>query len=236
LSDQEQKDAVERLLRRPLNGFFGFTFTNAVPQKEFFDNIKRSGQGFSVYGGWHMDPYPFAAGIEGDILFYGSDERRGLLNWKDPYGVWHTDHDTISTQNMVIPVNVFIRVMPTIARTISPYVEGIVGVTFMSLSVDYKSSYSYAGSNYNDKQSKSDIAFNYGVGAGIMIKLVDFIQIPNSISNLNLDIRMRYLYGGEAEYYKAKFDDTKNPPQLNLNGFKSNTDLVLFMAGITFRF
>lgn len=234
LSQDEQAIAIERLKSKPLNGFFGLSFTNAVPQNEYFDNFKRSGQGFSLYGGYHMDPLPFVFGLESDFLFFGSEERHDNYTYPDRNGNYHSYYDTTKTQNMVIPINVFARVMPTILRTISPYVEGFAGFTYMSLSTDYNSYDFTIRDNYTKNQSQSDFSWHYGVGAGIMIKLVDFIQIPNSISNLNLDVKLRYLYGGDSKYWKAKFNE--QTLQMNPQEFQSKTDMLLLMFGVTFRF
>ncbi|MFC2130623.1 outer membrane beta-barrel protein [Bacteroidota bacterium] len=225
LSKNEQ-ELVEKLKNKPLNGFFGITFTNCVPQGEFYDNLKKSGQGFSVFGGYQMDQIPVAFGLEGDIMFFGGDERHFPVYDKDTG--WRKYTDTVETQSMMVPINVFARLQPNIINLFYPYLEGIVGINLLSVSADYRSQYWD-----DDSKDKFDVAFNYGFGAGIMVKLVDFIQLPNSHSQMLFNVGMRLLKGTKADYATVKIKDSGEP---DFNDFSTQTDLILFLAGITFRF
>lgn len=227
--DQELEEELKKM---PLNGFFGITFTNSVPQGEFFDNIPKSGQGLSIFGGYHFDPMPFAIGLEADIIFNGSTESKQQWQWQDPFGKWHTEYDTASTQNMIIPINVFARVSPNIANILFPYAEGFVGMSILNTSYTFKTSYNVNNNDYDDTDNETSVAFSYGGGAGLMIKIADFVQPPNSNVQLLFDIKMRYLKGEEVEYTEWKLVND----QFTEKKFKSETDMVLFLAGITFRF
>lgn len=223
LNDEEQR-IVEKLKNKPLNGFFGFSFTNAVPQGEFFDSLKNSAQGFSVYGGYDMDPVPVVFGGELDFLFFGGDTRI----FKYGPSNWSVYRDTVTTSSTMIPLNVFMKLQPNIGNFVYPYVEAVAGVNFMTVSAEYKS-------YYGDKDSKNrfSLAFNYGFGAGLMVKLVDFIQLPNSFSQMCLDIKMRYLKGSKADYATVKIKDDTSA---EFTDFNTQTDMVLFLFGLTFRF
>jgi opacity protein-like surface antigen len=222
----------ENLKKMPLNGFFGITFTNSVPQGEFFDNIHKSGQGLSIFGGYHMDPVPFAFGLEADLIFNGSSESRTKWQWQDPFGYWHNEYDTASTQNMVIPVNVFARLSPNIGNFFFPYAEGFVGITVLNTSYTFNTSFNSNNTDYNNTDNETSVAFSYGGGAGFMIKIADFVQVPSSNVQMLFDVKMRYLKGEQVEYTEWKLVND----QFSETKFKSTTDMVLFMAGLTFRF
>jgi len=223
LSSEEQQ-IVEKLKNKPLNGFFGFTFSNAVPQGEFFDKLKNSAQGFSLFGGYDIDPIPVVFGAELDFLFFGGEERI----FKYGNSGWGQYKDTVTTSSSMIPLNVFVKFQPNISNLIYPYVEAVAGVNFMSVTADYKS-------NYWDDDSKDrfSVAFNYGFGAGLMIKLVDFITLPNSYSQMLLDVKMKYIKGTKADYATVKI---KNDSSAEFTDFETQTDMVMFLIGLTFRF
>ncbi len=223
---------LEKLKKIPLNGFFGITFTNSVPQGEFFDNIRKSGQGLSIFGGYHMDPIPFAFGLEADFLFNGSTESKTYWKWEDPFGKWHTEYDTASTQNMIIPINIFARLAPNIGNFFFPYAEGFIGLSILNTSYTYNTSYNVNNNDYNNTDNETSVALSYGGGAGFMMKIADFVQLPNSNVQMLFDVKMRYLKGEEVDYTEWKLIDDK----FTETKFKSETDMILFMAGITFRF
>ncbi|MBI5324166.1 MAG: outer membrane beta-barrel protein [Ignavibacteriae bacterium] len=234
---------IDKLKNIPTNYFVGLSFTNMVPQKEFFDNLPKSGQGFSIYGGYSADPMPLAFGLEFDFLFNGSGTKYRVINGKFPtIDVNYKQSDTVSTQSMVIPMNLYARIQPDIMGYISPYVEFIVGLSVMTLSENYNSGVEFFWNKpdttfFDTTESRSSSAFHYGFGVGAMFKLVDFVGLPASHSSLNFDIRLRYLFGGEASYWKTdRVDFVNNKPVFYISEFKSKTDMIIFNAGLVFRF
>ena len=235
-----EQQQIENLKNQPLNFFVGASFTNMVPQKEFMDNIPKSGQGFSVYGGFSAEPMPLALGVEADFLFNGSNS-----NYKDSSGFFqgspYVRHDTLSTQSMVIPINFSVRIQQNFLGYIMPYAEFVLGMNILTLSQNFNTGVIFPSDTlYPNKisDSKSSIAISYGIGVGAMVKLVEFINLPSSHSSLNLDIRMRYLKGGEASYWKTEsinFDNS-GKPVFNVKEYKSQTDMVHFLVGLVYKF
>ena len=221
---QEQQDAAERLKKKPLNGFFGLTFANAVPQGDFYSNLHKTGLGLSLYGGYYADPIPVAFGLQGDILFFGGDTK--YFTWQKPGG-WNAGTDTVETQSMIIPITVFARLQPN-TGIVFPFIEAFAGVNLFSATATYKP---YWGPQ--DDKDKFSASFAYGLGAGISVKLVDFIQLPNQRTSLNLDIKMRYAFGTNADYYKVKLDNNTTP---EFTSFKSETDMIITNVGVSFCF
>ena len=64
----EQQEAAKALKKKPLNGFFGLSFANAVPQGDLQSNLQKTGLGLSLYGGYYADPVPVAFGLQSDFF------------------------------------------------------------------------------------------------------------------------------------------------------------------------
>ena len=234
MSPEDQKN-YENLLKKPLNGFFGISFTNAVPQNAFYDNLRRAGQGLSVYGGYRFDPMPFAVGMQGDIMWFGGDER--IHTYKDDvysstHGYLYSNYynDTISYQNMIIPISFFGRIEPNIQNVIFPYLQANLGFNIFSAHSSMKYGYDYRGNQTNDEING---AWHYGASGGVQIKLVDFVHLPSIYSRMLVDVGFKYIKGTEAKLYTVEFDQNSNPVYTNL---RTKTDLLLFQIGLVFQF
>lgn len=223
---QDDEELIKQLKQKPLYGMFGISFTNSVPQNEFYDNLKRSGQGFSLYGGYNFVPVPMTLGMQVDFLFYGGDER--IFRYKNQGG-WTYLRDTVSYQNMIIPVTFFLQVRPNIGEYIYPYFEGFAGFNLFSASSDFKS-----GLGIQDTKDEITAGWNVGVGAGTMIKMVDFITLPSYYTRMLLDVKARYAKGTNVEYYMVKQINPDTSPEFRKA--KSKTDLITFQVGLVFEF
>ena len=218
----------ERIMRdlrgKPLNYFFGAGFYNAVPQKEFYDNIKTSGQGFVLNGGFSAEPAPLDVGAEIGFLFFRTTER--YFNYGP--GNWNLYRDTVTTNNFAIPLLFYFRIRPNFKRLFYPYFEAIAGPSFLIASASYQSA-----TGASDTKNRTSVAFNYGLGGGLMFKLVDFFNLPSSFSQLLFDVKIRYLYGTKTKYYNVRIlDDTS----AEFSEFKANADMIVFSAGAAFLF
>lgn len=220
----DEAKIVEQLKQTPLKGHFGIYFNNSIPQKELYNNLQRSGPGFSLNGGYTLEPLTF--GMQADFLFYGGDTK--YFTYNRPGG-WKGAVDTVTYQNMIIPVTFYVQFKPNVANLIYPYVEGFAGFNLMSATADFKPA-------YGPKDDKSDFSgsWNYGVGVGTKIKLVDFIQLPNSYTRLMLDAKLRYMRGTEANYAMVKQILPDSSPEFKT--YRSKTDMVTFQLGVSFEF
>jgi len=223
---QTEQQEIEALKNKPLKGMFGLSFTNSVPQKEFYDNLKRSGQGFSLYGGYNFAPVPITLGLQTDLLFYGGDER--IFRYKNQGG-WTYLRDTVSYQNMIIPVTVFMQIRPNVAEYFFPYFEAFVGFTLFNANSDFKSAF-----GIEDSKNELSAGWNAGLGVGTMIKLVDFVTLPSYYSRLLLDIKARYAKGSTVDYYIVKQINPDSSPEFRRS--KSKTDIATFQIGLVFEF
>ncbi|MCX7736180.1 MAG: hypothetical protein N2319_05665 [Candidatus Kapabacteria bacterium] len=223
--DKPLEEQLKRIKEIPLSGFFGISATNSVPQNQFQDYLQKSGFGLSLFGGYYADPIPFAAGFNADLIFFGGETKR--FKYQKPGG-WTIGEDTVTTSSLIVPLSVFVRIKPIFFNTFMPYLEGFAGYTILNVSADYKP---YWGKS--DSKNKTSFAFHYGASAGLMIELVDFIDLPSSHRTMCLDVRLKYIKGNEADYATAKIlDDTT----VEFRDFRSKTDMLLLLLGLTFRF
>ena len=230
-------EQIEQLKLKLSESFFGISFTNMVPQKQFMDNYHKTGQGFLLNGGICLPPAPIAIGFEAGAIFNGSAESIREHSWIDPFDHEVYFYDTLSTQSVIIPINIFFRIEPSLKGLFIPYVQVFAGMNLFYLSVDDKNG------DYKNENSKGDVAFSYGANVGAMFKLAQFITPSfknaegiikeSSKVDMMLDVNFRYVNSGNSEYWYADIDNFRN---LNLRNFKSKTDHVLFNLGLTFRF
>lgn len=224
-SSLSEKERIEYLKNMPLNGFFGISFSNSVPQKEYMDNLQTSGPGFGLYGGYRMDPIPVTFGASFDMHFFGSETKY----FENRINDWTFSKDTLTTSNLSMPFSVFARLEPNLMTYVFPYIELGAGFTLLNASADYKSFY------YGDAEDKDEFNayLHYYFGAGIMFKMVDFVMLPNNNTRMLLDIRFKYLSGNETDYYTAKAQPDRS---VKFDKFHSKIDQILFNLGLVFHF
>ncbi len=220
-----EKERIEYLKNMPLNGFFGISFSNSVPQKEYMDNLQTSGPGFGLYGGYRMDPIPVTFGASFDMHFFGSETKY----FENRINDWTFSKDTLTTSNLSMPFSVFARLEPNLMTYVFPYIELGAGFTLLNASADYKSFY------YGDAEDKDEFNayLHYYFGAGIMFKMVDFVMLPNNNTRMLLDIKFKYLSGDETDYYTAKAQPDRS---VKFDKFHSKIDQILFNLGLVFHF
>lgn len=228
--DEPTPELIRRIKEQPQNGFFGIHFSFTRPQDDFrrtLDSIGKTGPilGFALEGGYHFDPAPMSAGMNIEFLFNGRDEK--TFNYLGPFN--RQFRDTLIASNTMIPINAFFRFQPAIARIVEPYIEAVAGFTIMTASSDFRTNF---GDNTDD--SETSVAWNYGFGAGINVRLVDFIELPNVNRSMFLTMNARYLIGSELNYAVARYDDATQ--RVTMTAIRSATDMFYFRAGLEFRF
>jgi len=223
--DADELRAIEELKQKPLHGLFGISFTNSVPQNDFYSNMKHSGPGLSLYGGYTFAPVPVTIGLQSDLLFYGSYTK--YYTHRNPAG-WVYARDTVSFTNLVIPITAFVQFRPSVSDIVFPYMEAFAGVTMISASADFKTV------GYEDTKNEFNATLNYGLGVGTMVKLVDFITLPNFRSCMLLDMKARYMRGRNTNYFIVERINQDSSPEFKKS--ESKTDMVTFQVGLVFEF
>lgn len=229
-TDDTEIELIKRIKAQPQNGFFGIDFSFTRPQGDFRRALDEVGKtspvlGFALEGGYHFDPLPISVGLSADFLFNGNDEK--YFNYASLNG--RLFRDTIKASNTMYPIFAFFRFQPDVERIFEPYAEGLAGITVLTASNEFNTNF---GSN--SKNSEVSAAWGYGFGAGLNIRLVDFIELPNVNRSLLLSMNARYIMGGTVNYMIASYDDVQD--RVIMNEIRSRTDMFCFRAGVTWRF
>lgn len=195
-------ELIARIKKQPLNVIASIGFLVNNPQGALSDsmrslNLNHTGLGINLLAGYYMDPIPVAFTGEVGFAFHGTETKRVILSQ-----VLFRDTVDYETQSLNIPFSAAVRLQPNIMTWVFPYVELVGGATVFSST--------YSVKQYNEvrsaEKSESDasIAWQYGVGAGVSVKVADLVSLPNSLQRVLVDTRMRYLWSTALEI--TRFD------------------------------
>jgi|SRR5262245_30055122 len=194
----------------------GVYFLTVVPRGEFSENLTNNSYGAGVQGLVRIGSSPFLVGGDLALVIYGYESRR------DP-----TIPDRVTTSNFIFVPHFVVRAQPR-SGFIRPYVDGLIGLKYLwtetsipDISVDEGA--------VNDI-NLSDTAFSYGVGGGLQIS-----PTKERESRFMLDIGVRYLRGGRAEYLREGSIREVNGT-LVYDVFSSRTDVLAVQVGVTVHF
>lgn len=237
-SDKTEQEIIDRIKDSDLHWFLGGDLQIVNPQGALRDSLQKLGApdvgiGFDFKIGYYMAPVPVAFTLEGGAVFMGGESKELYTQ----SGLFR-DTITVSTSTTQIPLNLSVRLMPDIAHWIYPYVEGVVGMNIHSSSFDLSQHRGEEVRSQSD--SRSDVALNYGVGAGLSLKVADIVNLPNSLQRILLDVRMRYLFGSSLDVSTVDMQVNTNDPQNTTYAFKSakvdESAMVYFNIGFSFQF
>lgn len=188
-----------------------------IPVGDFSENVDIAG-GLSGHIGFGLGQSPFSLGVEGTVLFYGSETRDvplvGLPQLTVP----------VTTSNDMVLVHGRLRAQKPTGR-VRPYVDGLVGFNYIATrtSVDTDDSCDSCWDDGDSFTNVDDLVLSAGAGVGVMVAL------GSSPTPLQLDLSLRYLYGGEASYFSDGFiwqDLTLRAPH------RSRTDMLVVYVGV----
>jgi len=200
----------------------GLNFMTAFPQDEFKDNVDQVGFGGSLDFVYRLSESPLGVGAYIAYLVYGSETRR------EPFSLTIPDVVVdVTTTNSIILGHLLFRVQPG-RGSVQPYVDGMLGFTLLSTDTrieDVDDDDEIASSN-----NMRDTAFSYGFGGGLKVRVHEFDMGDNEfeekMGTLFIDIGVRYIRGGEAEYRKEGSQEVK----------RSDTPLVTGHLGVSMAF
>lgn len=220
---------IEKLRGKRLPFLFNSSFVVANPQGEFKDVLRRLGNnsvgyGFNFSMGYYFDPVPIALSLDGGALFFGGEERKDILK----VGNHHSRYD-MGYQNAIFPFGASIRLQPNIASYFFPYAEAFGGFSW------YHSRASktrhFFESEESESDSRSSFVWNYGLGVGSAFRIADFVNLPNNLVRLLLDVRCRYIYSGSMTVYRSEL--TPENTWRFLQADVPASDLVHFSIGFS---
>jgi hypothetical protein len=162
----------------------------ALPLGKFRETYP-GGQAYGATFGFLVKPgpptLPFALGLEVNYLVDGISKNK-VQTPTPPY--------TIKTTHSYIPLHGVLRLKPRRSWAITPYADGLAGVTIFNsrskIKQDFFSSAREEEATILDKHNST--VFSYGLAAGLLIKGKS--QIPR------FDLRLVYLEGALGTYVK----------------------------------
>lgn len=199
----------------------GFFLTMGFPTGEFKDNLDRIGVGIEGEALFFRTG-PAQMGIHFGYLNYGSETRRERFSTTIPDVFVDVDRT-----NNIVNFHLLFNIAPSFGP-VTPYAEGLFGGSYIFTETKIDSWDDEVASTTNF----DDWAWSYGAGAGVLIHL--FSNPFEGSAELLLDLKVRYLYGTEAEYLK------EGSVRL-VNGYayydveKSKTDMITASLGVTIR-
>lgn len=204
----------------------GLDFLIGSPQGEFKKNVDKIGFGLTGNVGYAPEGTPVMLGLEFGFMNYGSMDRR------EPFSTTIPDvFVDVSTTNNFVAGHVLVRIQPN-TGVFRPYLQGMAGYNYLFTETKIEN-INVPGQEVASSNNLSDGAFSYGGGAGLMFLV--YSPDDGSISDVFVDLGVRYSFGGEAEYMKE--GSVRNVDgRVVYDILKSKTDLLIFQIGASVRF
>ena len=225
-------EAIRIIKQQALETQFGLHYVQSISQGNLrrvfeFTDAPAVGYGFGAEGGLYFDPMPLAIGWEVGLLFNGAESK--TLRANDFYNT----RFIVSSSNVQIPILMHVRFEPNIESWVFPYAEALGGFTVYSSSVSIERIRGVDTARSSD--GNGSITWNYGIGAGVAIKIADVITLPNSLQRTLFDVRIRYMWGTDAAIPNAKLDDGNDLGYTLDEVLVVVPQVVMFRAGFIFQ-
>jgi hypothetical protein len=194
------------------------------PMGEFKENIDRLGFGLSGQI-LFFNPtvnLPFGFGLDIGYLNYGSESRQEPFSTTIPDVVVDVDRS-----NNLVNFHLLFHIAPP-TGIVRPYAELLFGGEYLFTETSIKSR---GDEEVASNTNFDDFAWNYGFGGGLLINLYSPDQSEGTFQALFLDLKVRYLYGTEAEYLKEGSVIIQNG-SVYYDVSKSKTDLLITQLGV----
>ena len=210
----------------------GGNLTLGFPQGEFDENVETTGIGGTGFFAVNFPQSPLTVGGSIGFIIYGreTDER--------PFS--HTIPDVyvdVTTTNSILQGHLFLRLQPPRGAFL-PYLDGLIGFNYLWTETSIEDQDTPGFDEIASTTQLQDITFSYGVGGGLMFRVYDASAKENKKNDLKavyVDLGIRYLMGGEAEYLKEGSIEIENG-QVYYDISKSTTDILTAHIGVMFAF
>ncbi|MCB2205441.1 hypothetical protein KQI65_11895 [bacterium] len=210
----------------------GLDFLVALPQADFKDNTDDVGVGLTLDLGYVIPDLPVIAGGTFGFASFGSE------TFNVPFsGTVQLVNVDLTTSNNLALGHLFLRVQPQ-NGAFRPYFEGLAGFKYLWTESKVEDE-RFEDSEIAGSTNLDDIAFSYGAGGGIMFRVYsgETNQTGQGVEVL-IDLRARYLYGGEAKYFDAtsiELNEDDVPILREENAKQSETDMLNIGIGVVVR-
>jgi hypothetical protein len=209
----------------------GINFSMGFPQSDFSENVDNAGFGLSGHFAYQIPRTPVALGAALGFLIYGMESRKEPLSTTIPDIVVR-----VETTNNILTGHLLMRVQPVASNAmVRPYLEGLFGFHYLWTETSLKD-WDWDENDHISSKNYDDMAMSYGGGGGLMIRVYQGKKgRSDGFYSINIDIGMRYLFGGEATYLKEG-DIKRENGTVIYSPSESTTDLLTTTVGVTFTF
>ncbi len=207
-------------------------FDVVAPQGEFRDNLDRNGYGGSATAVVQPNPVvPIKFGLEIGFANYGSESRREPFSYTIPDVTVN-----VRRSNNIFLGHLLLRAQKEFG-SVAPYVDGLFGLSYLwtDTTIEGVDEIEEIASSRNI----DDAALSYGYGGGVMFKVwsaKDYKEYIPEMLSVYIDLKIRYLYGGEAEYLKKGAVSAGESGKVNYDISESRTDMMLYQIGVAVGF
>jgi len=207
----------------------GLNLSVGIPTGEFNHQVDRAaiGGNLEVFFFNPREHFPFTFGF--DIGYYNYGYYSDVTRFSN--GPYYYDADLTRTNN-IVRCNLIFRVQPHQYSSLMPYLDMFIGPAYIYTNT------SITNTN-TDEELISDVnkdswIWNYGVGGGLLIQLIDSKKAANPFfENLYLDLKVRYNMSTQGEYLtesSIKVDPSNG--DLYYNSAKTKIEYISISAGV----
>ncbi|MDZ7269041.1 MAG: outer membrane beta-barrel protein [candidate division KSB1 bacterium] len=209
------------------NGQAGLHLLAGIPQGEFADNVDQPGWGLSGQIGYAPQTNPYFVGLEVGYLVYGDKSRFVPFSSTIPDVIVE-----VNTTNNILTAHALLRLQSNVG-TLRPYGEGVFGLNYLFTRTTIRNS-DFFTAEVAGTTNQDDVALSYGGGGGVMLRVHESSKLGRTREVL-LDLRLRYLVGGEADYLNEA-SLRREDGGIGYAVKRSKTDLFTIQVGAVFRF
>jgi len=206
-------------------------FLLGQPQNEFQDNVEDLGFGLGGNFGYHFGNSPIMVGAEIQYMIYGSQTRNVPFSETIPDVTVE-----VETSNNILLFHALARLQSPTGR-FRPYLDGLWGLNYFFTETSVRDEDAFE-EEIASSTNQQDAAFSYGAGGGVMLQVYQSRKPETGgvkLSEVLIDFRVRYLFGGEATYLKEGSITVENG-QVAIAALRSRTDLLTYQLGVSFSF
>jgi len=206
---------------------FGVSLNSGFPQGTFKNNVESNGIGIDGLIAYSVPYSPVSVGLDLGFITYGSSTRKEFFNPNIPEVIIG-----VRTTNNIFTGHFFTRIEAR-QGPVRPYIDGLVGLHY--LWTESKVEDDDAIETIASTTNFEDSAFSYGFGGGLKFKIAESFNENGDLVRWFIDLKGRYLFGGEADYLKEGALRNNNGT-LRYDTSRSNTDIVTAGLGFIVQF
>lgn len=207
-------------------------FLVGQPQDEFQENVEDLGFGLGGMFAYRPGNGPLMIGADLEFVIYGSETRQ------EPFSLTIPDVTVeVETSNNILLLHALARLQGN-RGVFRPYLDGLIGMHYFFTETKVRDEDDFTEEPIASSFNQEDVAFSYGAGGGVMLLVHQKKRQQGEgpkLTEVLIDFRVRYSFGGEATYLK-KGSITRENGAVSIDPLRSRTDLLTYQLGVVFTF